>query len=140
MVVNLPTLAQTWGVLAVLLREEIRQSGSEARANEKLASEHGNKGSMKQRAGYNTSHYLKARNVNISTKHGKKDRKNTVAKTVRNYGVDHGRKNRQARGRMLADYTRQIRLTSKQISFGVTSTENDTTDDDRLYISDLQRV
>ena len=39
---------------------------------------------------------------------------------------------------MLADYTRQIRLTSKQISFGVTSTENDTTDDDRLYISDLQ--
>ena len=68
-------------MLAVLLREEIRQSGSEARANEKLASEHGNKGSMKQNAGYN-SHYLKRKNVNISTKHGKKDRKNTVAKTV----------------------------------------------------------
>ena len=31
MVVNLPTLAQTWGVLSVLLREELRQSGSEAR-------------------------------------------------------------------------------------------------------------
>ena len=43
MVVNLPTLAQTWGVLAVLLREELRQSGSEARANKKVASEHGNR-------------------------------------------------------------------------------------------------
>ena len=169
--VNLPTIAQTWAVVGVLLREQFGNNDMENNnSNNKrntYKKDKNKNGVMNRNNNNNNNNINNTNNTNNSNNNNNnnniRNKKNKLMSNGNNNNNkkkkdkskhhklgkkikknnEYSNKMKSNRDIQLIDNKQnssintKIKLSNKNFSFGITSTENDeTTDDDRLYIDD----
>ena len=153
--VNLPTVAQSWAVVGVLLRE--REGDAESKH---LISNNNGKNSIASNSRSVTDDNVRRsgnvdgggnnniNNKNMGNIYNNNKKRKTIKKHTNNGNsiteeAHRGNKNNLRQSNTLGrnqyrdnNVNNKIKLSNKNFSFGITSTENDTTDDDRLYVDE----